>query len=84
MPNSYPCHLIPSATSFVDAILLDLGYGMVPKMQTRKALDNGDLLEIMPSARTDLHLYWHHWKQQSKQLDQLTQILISTAQDILN
>ena len=84
MPNSYPCHLIPSATSFVDAILLDLGYGMVPKMQMIKELETGQLLEIMPKARTDLHLYWHHWKQQSKQLDQLTQVLISTTQNILD
>lgn len=83
MPNSYPCHFIPSATSFVDAILLDLGYGMVPKMQIQKELATGQLLEIMPKARTDLHLYWHHWKQQSKQLEKLTLDLISNTQSIL-
>lgn len=83
MTNSYPCHFIPSTNSFVDAILLDLGYGMVPEMQIQKELSTGQLVEILPKARTDLHLYWHHWKQQSKQLDQLTSTLISNTQAIL-
>lgn len=83
MPSSYPCHFIPSTNSFVDAILLDLGYGMVPEMQIHKELSAGKLVEILPKARTDLHLYWHHWKQQSTQLDQLTSTLISHTQSIL-
>jgi LysR family transcriptional regulator, chromosome initiation inhibitor len=84
MPSSYPCHFIPSTNSFVDAILLGLGYGMVPEMQIQKELATGQLLEILPKARTDIHLYWHHWKQQSKQLDQLTLDLIQHTQTLLN
>ncbi|MNC83294.1 Chromosome initiation inhibitor [compost metagenome] len=57
---------------------------MVPKMQIQKELATGQLLEIMPKARTDLHLYWHHWKQQSKQLEKLTLDLISNTQSILD
>lgn len=84
MPNSYPYHSIPSATSFVDAILRHLGYGMVPVMQIQHELETGQLIEIMSDARTDLHLYWHHWKQQSKQLEQLTQLFVDQTQAILN
>lgn len=83
MPNSYPYHSIPSATSFADAILLHLGYGMVPIMQMQNEIETGQLIEIIPQAQTELQLYWHHWKQQSSKLEVLTQLLVQQAHSIL-
>lgn len=81
--NTYPCHFIPSSTAFMDAILLGLGYGMLPDLQMQAHLDDGKLIDIMPFAYTDIQLYWHHWKQQSRQLEQLTHALIQQTKTIL-
>ncbi len=82
-PNTYPCHFIPSSTAFVDVILHHLGYGMVPDLQMLDHLENKKLIEIMPCAHTEIQLYWHHWKQQSRQLECLTLALTQQAKSIL-
>lgn len=83
MPTTYPCHYIPSSTAFVEAILLGLGFGMVPEFQIENRLITGELIEIMPEAQTEILLYWHHWKQQSAQLAQLTSDILVNAQRVL-
>lgn len=83
METMFPYHSVPSSTAFVEAILLGFGYGMLPDFQIGNRLNTGDLIEIMPFAKTDLALYWHHWKQQSVQLENLTQDLIQKTQIIL-
>ncbi|WBX38917.1 hypothetical protein [Acinetobacter schindleri] len=42
------------------------------------------LLEILSEYRTDVKLYWHHWKQQSPALQQLTQTILEQAEQHLN
>lgn len=79
----YPHHFIPSSHGFVDAIAMGLGYGWLPYYQAKDFFTNGTLIEVSPALQIDLPLYWHHWKQQSKQLDQITQVLKTTAQSIL-
>ena len=44
---------------------------------------NKKLIEIMPCAHTEIQLYWHHWKQQSRQLECLTLALTQQAKSIL-
>lgn len=80
--QDYPYHFIPSSHAFVQAIELSLGFGMVPEMQIHKQLHSGRLIELLPEARTLEHLYWHHWKQQSLPLQQLTEQLIAQAQHL--
>lgn len=77
--SQYPHHLIPSSTAFLETIILGLGFGMVPEFQLREYLKQGDLVEIIPQAQTDVMLYWHHWKKQSKQLVKLTECIIHNA-----
>lgn len=80
----FPYHSVPSSTAFMDAILLGFGYGMLPEFQIENRIKNGELVEIMPFAETAIALYWHHWKQQSPQLEDLTQHLIKHTQHALN
>ena len=75
--SSYPYHYVPSSKSFVDAIHLGLGYGMVPELQIQDLLDQGQLICLLPEATQDVDLYWHHWKQQSPQLKHITDILMT-------
>ncbi|MEB5477124.1 LysR family transcriptional regulator ArgP [Acinetobacter pollinis] len=77
--TAYPYHFIPSSESFVDAIELGLGYGMVPELQVR----NTELVVLTPKTTLDISLYWHHWQQQSPQLERLTHHLIIKSQEFL-
>ena len=80
----YPHYYIPSSTAFLEAIQLGLGFGLAPDYQTQQDLKTGQLIEIMPEAQTQMALYWHHWKQQSPLLDQLTQTLLTQAPCAMN
>ena len=84
MQNSYPHHLIPSSHIFAQTIVSGLGYGMLPNYQSARYLENGTLIEIIPELCTDMHLYWHHWKQQSVQLKALTRILTQQVNEYMN
>ena len=82
--QSYPHYFIPSSTAFVEAVHLGLGFGLVPECQIGDDLQTGKLVEIMPNAKTEMKLYWHHWKQQSVLLQQLTIDLLEKAQHQMN
>ncbi len=82
--QSYPHYFIPSSTAFLEAVHLDLGFGLLPEYQIGDDLQTGKLIEIMPNAKTEMKLYWHHWKQQSVLLQQLTIDLLEKAQHQMN
>lgn len=74
--GTYPYFSIPTSESFVEAIRLGLGYGMVPVQQLNHIHAQHDLVEIIPDATIEVPLYWHYWKRQSPALHKLTQHLI--------
>ncbi|ANF82150.1 transcriptional regulator ArgP [Acinetobacter sp. NCu2D-2] len=77
--QNYPHYFVPSSTSFLEAIHLGLGFGLVPEYQIGDDLKTGKLIEIFPDAKTEIPLYWHHWKQQPLALKQITAILLNEA-----
>lgn len=83
-PTQYPHHLIPSYSAFFDAILSGLGFGWIPAFQARDAMLQKKLVEVIQDKPLELSLYWHHWKQQSPQLELLTQILCREATHAMN
>lgn len=64
----YPYHLIPSSESFLHAIEMGFGYGMLPDLQ----IQGTNLVTLSTALSTDIELYWHHWQQQSEQMKKLT------------
>lgn len=76
--NSYPCSTVPASESFVRAIGLGLGYGMVPELQLNE-LPSKSLIELYQHSAVDVALYWHHWQQQSIPLHRLTLNLVANA-----
>ncbi|WP_151750615.1 ArgP/LysG family DNA-binding transcriptional regulator [Acinetobacter sp. TUM15131] len=83
MKGTYPCHLIPSSESFVTAIKFGLGYGMVPELQLNAENKEDGLEELLPEAKIEIPLYWHHWTQQSKPLQLLTEHIVNHTRLIL-
>jgi LysR family transcriptional regulator (chromosome initiation inhibitor) len=82
--ESYPHYFIPSSTAFVEAIEFGLGFGMVPDYQIGQRLHTGEWLELLPDSHINIQLYWHHWKQQSPPLAQLTRDMIDKAPSYMN
>jgi len=56
----------------------------LPYYQAKPHLQDGSLVEVDPELNIDLPLYWHHWKQQSMQLNLLTDLLIEQAHAAMN
>lgn len=82
--SQYPHHAMPSYSAFYDAIHTGLGFGWVPEIQAQSALNSGELIHVLENAKFELGLYWHHWKQQSPQLNTLTEVLQQKAQENMN
>lgn len=81
--SAYPTHYVPASEPFVAAVRLGLGYGMVPELQIRDAIERGELVDVLPDAATDVLLYWHRWAQQSPRLDALTRSVMAAASAVL-
>ncbi len=84
LKGQYPYHFIPSSDAFLQAVLLGLGYGMVPDYQLNALGGNNILQGIYPKAMVDVPLYWHHWIQQSSAMQVLTQNILSLSDLDLN
>lgn len=74
-----PRHMVPSSHEFALAIELGLGWGMVPELQCRAALDEGSLVELQPGSAIELPLYWQRWNLPSPLIDQLSTIVREEA-----
>lgn len=76
--NAYPTHYVPATTPYNRAILLGLGWGVIPEVML-KNLEQDKLVRLMPDYPVDVALYWHHWKVQTPRLARLTNTLVRQA-----
>lgn len=76
---SPPRHMVPSSHEFALAIELGLGWGMVPELQCRDALNDGRLVELQPDTAIELPLYWQRWNLPSPLIDRVSEIVSEEA-----
>ena len=76
---SPPRHMVPSSHEFTLAVELGMGWGMLPELQCRDALNVGRLVELQPGAPIELPLYWQRWNLPSPLIDQLSRIMLDEA-----
>lgn len=67
-----PRHFIPTSADYARAIVLGLGWGLLPDQQCLPELKRGDLVEIAPDGHVEIPLYWQRWTLESPLLDDLT------------
>ena len=79
-PIDPPRHFIPSSAEFVMAIELGMGWGMVPALQCKAALDDGRLVEVTPDSSIRMPLYWQRWNLRSPVIDALSTVIAEEAQ----
>ena len=71
----FPYHLCPSSEGFVRFAEAGLGYGLMPEIQARAALEAGRLVDMAPGWSLPVPLYWHYWRHGGELLDALTRTL---------
>jgi LysR family transcriptional regulator (chromosome initiation inhibitor) len=82
-PGDYPFHFVPASDPYVQAILLALGYGMLPQEQCAALLASGALVDVTPGLYVDVPLYWHAWQIQPVRLERMGTQLIKAARAVL-
>lgn len=80
-----PHHLVPSVQSYLRAVELGLGWGMLPSAQLPPGVLEGRHpdLEPVPSLGTvDLTLHWQRWSAGTAALDRLTDAVLRAAPSV--
>lgn len=67
-PRDVPRHYVPSSSDFAEAVLLGLGWGVLPAQQTAAALRDGRGVAIGGESIM-VDLYWQQWNLRSPLLD---------------
>jgi len=75
---------VPSSEGQVRAVLAGWGVSVVPELLVRGLLAQATLVDVSPSTRVPVQLYWHCWNLESALLDQLTTALSEAARATLS
>lgn len=68
-PGAAPRHVIPASNDFARAVLLGLGWGVLPEQQCLAELTDGTLVQLAAAHPVDVPLYWQRWNLSSPLLD---------------
>ena len=74
-----PVNYIPSYERFVSAIVMELGYGIVPEIQAAEYIQKSRLVDISPGDFINIELYWHCWNIDSHIIKQFTAEMIKRS-----
>jgi len=75
-----PRHYVPTSTDYAGAILLGLGWGLLPDQQCRTGIEAGELVEVAPEMPVEVPLHWQRWTLESPLLDDLTAAVRAVAE----
>ena len=70
---------VPSSEGQVRAALAGWGATVVPELQVRDLLAQGELVNLAPQTSLPVSLYWHCWNLHSVVIDRLTAALAGAA-----
>ena len=79
-----PRHHVPASADFARAVVLGLGWGMLPEAQAGPELDAGRLVELAAADPVDVPLFWQRWTLASPLLDAVTDAVRATARHALH
>ena len=81
---SPPRHYVPASSEFAQAILLGMGWGMLPRAQADAAVASGALVDLDPSGAVEVPLYWQQWNLRSPALDAVAEAVTAEARSALS
>ena len=79
-----PRHHVPASADFARAVVLGLGWGMLPEAQATPELEAGRLVELAPADPVDVPLFWQRWTLASPLLDAVSDAVRATARRALH
>ena len=68
-PGAAPRHVIPASNDFARAVLMGLGWGVLPEQQCLAEIADGRLVQLAADHPVDVPLYWQRWNLSSPLLD---------------
>lgn len=74
-----PTHRVPTSTDFLEAVVLSLGWGMVPETQLLPLEAAGRLVRLRPDRPVDVPLHWQRWRLDSLLLGRFTEAVRRAA-----
>jgi LysR family transcriptional regulator (chromosome initiation inhibitor) len=69
VPGIAPRHVIPASNDFARAVLLGLGWGVLPEQQCLAEIADGRLVQLAAEHPVDVPLFWQRWNLSSPLLD---------------
>lgn len=75
-----PGHFIPTSHDFARAVLLGLGWGLLPEQQCRAEIADGTLVQLAAAHPVDVPLYWQRWNLSSALLDAVSAAVRAQAE----
>jgi len=78
-----PTFYVPSSEKFVDCVLRSLCYGTIPSQQSQALCLEGLLLDLAPSCKVEVELYYHCWNLKSKTIENFTGQFVAKTREIL-
>lgn len=80
----YTRHYLPSPTALQKGICAGLGYAMAPGLRIAPLLATGQLVELTPSYKVSVPLYWHHWQMELPLAQAMTRTITAHARQMLD
>jgi LysR family transcriptional regulator (chromosome initiation inhibitor) len=74
-----PRHYVPTSADFARAIVLGLGWGLLPEQQCSAEIRDGTLVDLAPASPVDVQLYWQRWNLSSPLLDRVSDAVRAAA-----
>ncbi len=72
-----PVHYVPASSDYAAAVVLGLGWGMLPDQQARALA--AELIDLDPAGAVDVVLHWQQWRLRSDGLDSVRDALLAAA-----
>jgi LysR family transcriptional regulator (chromosome initiation inhibitor) len=69
VPGIAPRHVIPASNDFARAVLLGLGWGVLPEQQCLAEIADGRLVQLAAEHPVHVPLFWQRWNLSSPLLD---------------
>jgi LysR family transcriptional regulator (chromosome initiation inhibitor) len=82
-PAGPPRHHVPASADFATAVLLGLGWGMLPDAQGAAPAAADDLVALDDDGVLDVPLYWQQWRLDSPLLQTVASAVIAGAHEAL-
>lgn len=79
----YRKNFLPSPASQLEAIMVGVGYGLLPEQTALSRLASGELVDVLRHMPFPVALYWHHWRAAPPICESISSEIIACAREIL-